>query len=926
MLNGPLNMTLDFNFIATSTERLSPPLMALSPRIPLLEHDLGDHLYTMWNLFAQCPESLENGKRLENITWRLMSRQYIPSKIQTPENKLLHIASYPSINDVPALVATRGSLDSLVESSPERKEPYVNSRQIPQTTATTPTARSRKALSNTTFVQSNQYQQVFSQENINQVVTLFKQGPELNLKEFKEKYQTYKKPKFKEEKAKPKASKSKSLFKPKLTKSIKSKSKVNLKSNVKTLRPTRKELEPLQGSGVPVYEPEGLDEGSQHQKLTLDDPYPPRSLLTPPQTSHENLDLVQDSELNSDSESEELSAKNRSTSVVRGFDLSNISVSFVRSRSKVDLAQKSKSLGDTTTTPGVKLTKMTPMTPLAKTKIISDPKPFILSEINPTVMETEAPKAVSIEAKPPFSPGLNSNSVRYFVKTNAKKNKSMFFIDSSASDSDESGLVGSTDSELETHSDVVDLPHNLLTFKTDFHQDQEPCNRLSPSGTHNDSSSDWDSIDEGDREEELGQSNFSIREESSLRPDARSSRLSMLLHHQVGNKRSSSAKPTKSIEEALPAKRSVSDQIVLARESPLNLLKSRGTPKSFSPTPPKQTNKQSTGKKESPNRPKDTIDPSSRGLYNSKSTTALSLLDTGALARVDAPDNFLEMGLVQLHSSSSAGASSKSSVNLRKIYGNGNHYGGNEALSLSSRSVSKLAKFGLKKLTTTFTHNDPKTNNSKTITCENQPSRSEGILFKTPKNNSQPSIIYNSPSPSTGTTTVRPSTTTTPISANPTTPTTATNIVSNPHDELGNELSDSLKRNIVLQRKLDETLQTRNVGRRKNTTVPTASKTVDDLEFECRNFRFANAANTDDETCDPGGLRRRHTSMDLTKPSKSKATLATVTRKTHINSEELDDEGKTNDIDTDDATVKNQWRTDMDMDEPADFDYHARGW
>ncbi|TFK27890.1 DUF1752-domain-containing protein, partial [Coprinopsis marcescibilis] len=35
----------------------------------------GDALSGLWNLFSKCKESIENGRRLENISWRLWYRE-----------------------------------------------------------------------------------------------------------------------------------------------------------------------------------------------------------------------------------------------------------------------------------------------------------------------------------------------------------------------------------------------------------------------------------------------------------------------------------------------------------------------------------------------------------------------------------------------------------------------------------------------------------------------------------------------------------------------------------------------------------------------------------------------------------------------------------------------------------------------------------
>ncbi|KIP05400.1 hypothetical protein PHLGIDRAFT_74323, partial [Phlebiopsis gigantea 11061_1 CR5-6] len=50
------------------------PLLAVSPDV-LKEMDGEDALFGMWTVFTKCKGSLKDGRRLENISWRLWHRE-----------------------------------------------------------------------------------------------------------------------------------------------------------------------------------------------------------------------------------------------------------------------------------------------------------------------------------------------------------------------------------------------------------------------------------------------------------------------------------------------------------------------------------------------------------------------------------------------------------------------------------------------------------------------------------------------------------------------------------------------------------------------------------------------------------------------------------------------------------------------------------
>ncbi|KAJ8063309.1 hypothetical protein OCU04_008539 [Sclerotinia nivalis] len=78
-----------------------------------------ENLYSMWTVFSRCAGSLEEGRRLENLSWRLWTRETFccePSSEANATTPAISISSRSSegqySNDVPEL---SGSLDSVVD-------------------------------------------------------------------------------------------------------------------------------------------------------------------------------------------------------------------------------------------------------------------------------------------------------------------------------------------------------------------------------------------------------------------------------------------------------------------------------------------------------------------------------------------------------------------------------------------------------------------------------------------------------------------------------------------------------------------------------------------------------------------------------------------------------------------------------------------
>ncbi|GKU10239.1 unnamed protein product, partial [Fusarium langsethiae] len=97
----------------------------LDPRILTVEAiairmvDIGNpaNLCSMWKVFSRCANSIEQGRRLENLTWRLWQREtFIVDNEEktTPSNQTLP-QNIPSESRIPDLPQLSGSVESLVD-------------------------------------------------------------------------------------------------------------------------------------------------------------------------------------------------------------------------------------------------------------------------------------------------------------------------------------------------------------------------------------------------------------------------------------------------------------------------------------------------------------------------------------------------------------------------------------------------------------------------------------------------------------------------------------------------------------------------------------------------------------------------------------------------------------------------------------------
>ena len=98
-----------------------PVILSLVPK-PFGDLDPVDShsIFGLWTVFSKCAESIENGRRLENISWRLWNRELLYSPIDDDfrhqhrhhsEEKVDLTSSVPGLDQVPKLISS--SDDSL---------------------------------------------------------------------------------------------------------------------------------------------------------------------------------------------------------------------------------------------------------------------------------------------------------------------------------------------------------------------------------------------------------------------------------------------------------------------------------------------------------------------------------------------------------------------------------------------------------------------------------------------------------------------------------------------------------------------------------------------------------------------------------------------------------------------------------------------
>lgn len=83
-----------------------------------------EHLFGLYSMFSKCAESMEDGRRLENLTWRLWNRETLccepqPQHNHTTTPTIDFARSRPNRRDVPGLSASVESLVSIGSDSSE---------------------------------------------------------------------------------------------------------------------------------------------------------------------------------------------------------------------------------------------------------------------------------------------------------------------------------------------------------------------------------------------------------------------------------------------------------------------------------------------------------------------------------------------------------------------------------------------------------------------------------------------------------------------------------------------------------------------------------------------------------------------------------------------------------------------------------------
>ncbi|UKZ55165.1 hypothetical protein TrVGV298_008982 [Trichoderma virens] len=97
------------------------------------------NLYSMWTVFSRCADSVEQGRRLENLSWRLWQREQLidnahRSTVQSTKTAPRDIPSEARLPELPQL---SGSVDSLAdEDTPEFTSVSAPPRDPPQNTTT----------------------------------------------------------------------------------------------------------------------------------------------------------------------------------------------------------------------------------------------------------------------------------------------------------------------------------------------------------------------------------------------------------------------------------------------------------------------------------------------------------------------------------------------------------------------------------------------------------------------------------------------------------------------------------------------------------------------------------------------------------------------------------------------------------------------
>lgn len=122
------------------------PIITLSPHaVALLDPSDLESVYSLWTVFSKCSAALENGKRLENISWRLWNKELLanpqqdeqPSLYQT-RTKSVSEGSMPDLNQVPILSSSVESSTSSCTMASNQKGSHDKLNMTKATTLASP--------------------------------------------------------------------------------------------------------------------------------------------------------------------------------------------------------------------------------------------------------------------------------------------------------------------------------------------------------------------------------------------------------------------------------------------------------------------------------------------------------------------------------------------------------------------------------------------------------------------------------------------------------------------------------------------------------------------------------------------------------------------------------------------------------------------
>lgn len=112
------------------------PILTLSPQtITLLDPADLESVTSLWSIFSKCSDSLENGKRLENISWRLWSRELLYSPTEDEPYPVELLPTYQSQNGTKHNRTSNGSVPEL--SQVPKLSSSVESSESSSTTTST---------------------------------------------------------------------------------------------------------------------------------------------------------------------------------------------------------------------------------------------------------------------------------------------------------------------------------------------------------------------------------------------------------------------------------------------------------------------------------------------------------------------------------------------------------------------------------------------------------------------------------------------------------------------------------------------------------------------------------------------------------------------------------------------------------------------